>query len=78
MNMMKGMLGIKTSAEKQAEASAQQQQLNGQRANEQDAVQRADQQSASARLARAAGSRVLAFQGNQSGVPGGLSPVLGG
>lgn len=71
---IKGLFGIKTSAQKRAEAEAKAAQVREGRGAEQDAVKLALDQAAADRIARAAGQRVLAFQGNEAG----LSSTLGG
>lgn len=70
--------GGPSAAEKSADASAKQQVLLSARQAEGDAVTIAQGQSASSRLAAAAGKRVLAFDGFNTGTPGGLSNTLGG
>lgn len=76
MDTIKGMLGIRSSAEKAARAQAQAAQVAQGRAQEQDAAQTAMNGSAADRIARGMGQRTLAFQGNESGVGG--STTLGG
>lgn len=69
MDTIKGFFGMKTAAQKQAEAAAQATQGQQGRAAESDAAQLAMQQSSSDRIARAAGQRTLAFNGNGAGLP---------
>lgn len=83
-NLIGGLFGAKQSNGPTAEQQqAQDAQLRASHAAEEDAQLQASQgQSAATRIARAAGQRILAFQGNDTGVSGGnpkgLATTLGG
>lgn len=79
MDTVKGFLGIKTAAQKKAEADARTAQVQQGRDQEQSAVALAQTQSAADRIARAAGQRILAFGGNEAGTGAGAgAATLGG
>lgn len=81
MNTVKGLLGIKTKAQKTAEANQakmQEQALNAQKrsaaAAAEDAALARSEQAASGRRLRGLGRRTLAFMGSELGVTDSLAP----